>query len=186
MPPSVNWQVPQVQLTGNNVVLTINVGGFSFGNWAEISGFIIQDDDIENGTIKNPGAVIPFSAIQAVPDPDTGSSSVTVNIATQSLDPNKDVRVITRVAEVQIWPTGLQREQPEQRTSQAAQSVTIWRAGAGNPTSGPRVEYGGKPSGAGPAPTPAATVRVSGPGPKVSVKNLRPGRQYRITVDEGP
>ena len=101
MPPAVNWFVPQVQLTGNNVVLTINVGGFSFGNWAEISGYIIQDDMIGDNAIRQPGEIIPFSAIQAVPDPATGRS-ITVNIATQGLDPGRDVRVITRVAEVQI------------------------------------------------------------------------------------
>jgi hypothetical protein len=180
MPPQVNWQVPQVQLTGNNVVLTINVGGFSFGNWAEISGYIIQDDEIAGSAIQ-PGAIIPFSAIQAVPDPATGPSSVTVNIAAQGLDPGKDVRVITRVAEVQIWPTGLQRD------SQAAASVTRWQARQGNPDSDPQAQrYNPQSSAAGSAITPAATVRVSDPGPRVSVKNLRPGRQYRITVDEGP
>ena len=180
MPPSVNWQVPQVQLTGNNVVLTINVGGFSFGNWAEISGYIIQDDEMAGSAIQ-PGAIIPFSAIQAVPDPATGPSSVTVSIATQGLDPDTDIRVITRVAEVQIWPTGLQRD------SQAPVGVTRWQASQGNPGSGPKAQRYIPPSSApAPATTPAATVRVSGPDPRVSVKNLRPGRQYRITVDEGP
>jgi hypothetical protein len=181
MPPQVNWLVPQVQLTGNNVVLTINVGGFSFGNWAEISGYIIQDDVIVGNAIQQPGAIIPFSAIQAVPDPATGPSSVTVSIAAQGLNPNTDVRVITRVAEVQIWPTGLQRD------SQAAASVTRWQARQGNPDSGSQAQrYNPQSSAAGSAITPAATVRVSDPGPRVSVKNLRPGRQYRITVDEGP
>lgn len=122
MPPQVNWLVHQVQVTGNNVVLTINVGGFSSGNWVEISGFIIQDDEIVDDAIQQPGAVIPFSAIQAVPDPATGSSSVTVNIAAPGLVPDKDVKVITRVAEVQIWPTGLQKD------SQASGGVTRSRA----------------------------------------------------------
>lgn len=178
MPPSVNWQVPQIQLTGNNVVLTINVGGFSFGNWAEISGYIIQDDVMAGDAIQQPGAIIPFSAIQAVPDPATGPSSVTVSIAAQGLDPDTDVRVITRVAEVQIWPTGLQRD------SQPAAGVTRWQARPGNPASNP--QYHPQSIAPAPATTPAATVRVSGPDPRVSVKNLRPGRQYHITVDEGP
>jgi hypothetical protein len=169
MPPSVNWQVPQVQLTGNNVVLTINVGGFSFGNWAEISGYIIQDDEIAGSAIQ-PGAIIPFSAIQAVPDPATGSSSVTVNIAAQGLDPGKDVRVITRVAEVQIWPTRLQLD------SQAVQGVVRWRSRTGNLT-GAYTPSG--PTSAGNT-DPAVIVELSGQ--SISLKDLQPGVQYRITI----
>ena len=99
MPPAVNWLVPKVQIKDNHVVLTINVGGFSYGNWAEISGYIIQDDVIENDAIQKTGAFIPFSAIQAVPAPVNGVSSVTVNVAAAGLEQGKDVKVITRVAE---------------------------------------------------------------------------------------
>ena len=56
MPPAVNWLVPKVQLKDNNVVLTIEVGGFSYGNWAEISGYIIQADAIEDDAIQKTGA----------------------------------------------------------------------------------------------------------------------------------
>jgi hypothetical protein len=169
MPPQVNWQVPQVQLTGNNVVLTINVGGFSFGNWAEISGYIIQDDVIVGNAIQQPGAIIPFSAIQAVPDPATGSSSVTVNIAAQGLDPGKDVRVITRVAEVQIWPTGLQRD------LQAVQGVR-WQSRTGN------LKAAYTPVGATSAGTTDPAVIVELSGQSISLKDLQPGVQYRITI----
>src|SRR5262249_34013067 len=140
----------------------------------------IQDDVIKNDAIQQTGAIIPFSAIQAVPDPATGPSSVTVSIAAQGLNPNTDIRVITRVAEVQIWPTGLQRE------AQPTAGVTRWQAAQGTPASGPQARYHPQSSGPAPATTPPATVLVSGPGPKVSVKNLKPGTQYRITVDEGP
>jgi hypothetical protein len=174
MPPAVNWLVPQIQLTGNNVVLTINVGGFSFGNWAEISGYIIQDDVIVGNAIQQPGAIIPFSAIQAVPDPATGSSSVTVSIAAQGLDPDNEVRVITRVAEVQIWPTGLQRD------PHAAQGVVRWRSRTGNADNVPQVYRTGSPSSAGPA-DPAVIVELSGQ--SISLKDLQPGVQYRITIE---
>ena len=154
MPPQVNWLVPQVQLTANNVVLTINVGGFSFGNWAEISGDIIQDDVIVGNAIQQPGAIIPFTAIEAVPDPATGPSSVTVSIAALGWTQDTDVRVITRVAEVQIWPTGLQRD------SQAAAEggvKTRWQARQGNPDLRASRPSGITPSPARPSPatTPA-------------------------------
>ena len=175
MPPSVNWLVPKVQLTGNNVVLTINVGGFVFGNWAEISGYIIQDDVIVNNAIEESGALIPFSAIQAVPDPATGSSSVTVNIATQGLDPTKDVKVITRVAEVQIWPTGLQID-----PQAAAQGVARWQARAGSTGNVSRVYGTGSQTSAGTT-DPAVIVELSGQ--SISLKDLQPGVQYRITIE---
>ena len=186
MPPSVNWLVPQVQLTGNNVVLTINVGSFSFGNWAEVSGYIIQDDVIGDGATRQPGAIIPFSAIQAVPYPATGSSSITVNIATQGLDPGRDVRVITRVAEVQIWPTGLQLD-PQggsqvspQVSPQAPLRSARWEVRAGNTGVGYRVSYqpGGQ-TGTGTT-DPAAIVELSGQ--SISLNDLEPGRRYRITI----
>ena len=187
MPPSVNWLVPQVQLTGNNVVLTINVGSFSFGNWAEVSGYIIQDDVIGDGATRQPGAIIPFSAIQVVPYPATGSSSITVNIATQGLDPGRDVRVITRVAEVQIWPTGLQLD-PQggplvspQVSQQAAPRGARWVARAGNPGVGSRVSYqpGGQ-TGTETTDPPPAIVELSGQ--SISLKDLEPGKRYRITI----
>ena len=185
MPPAVNWFVPQVQLTGNNVVLTINVGGFSFGNWAEISGYIIQDDMIGDNAIRQPGEIIPFSAIQAVPDPATGRS-ITVNIATQGLDPGRDVRVITRVAEVQIWPTGLQLD-PQggplvspQVSPQAPLRSARWEVRAGNPGVSARAAYqqGGE-TGTGTT-DPAAIVELSGQ--SISLNDLEPGRRYRITI----
>ena len=186
MPPAVNWFVPQVQLTGNNVVLTINVGGFSFGNWAEISGYIIQDDVIGDNAIRQPGEIIPFSAIQAVPDPATGRS-ITVNIATQGLDPGRDVRVITRVAEVQIWPTGLQLD-PQggsqvspQVSPQAPLRSARWEVRAGNTGVGYRVSYqpGGQ-TGTETTDPPPAIVELSGQ--SISLKDLEPGKRYRITI----
>ena len=186
MPPAVNWLVPQVQLTGNNVVLTMNVGGFSFGNWAEISGYIIQDDVIVDGAIQQPGAVIPFSAIQAVPNPATGSSSVTVNIATDGLDPDKDVRVITRVAEVQIWPTGLQLDPrggsqvSPQASPQAAPRSARWEARAGNTGVVARAYPPGGQTSAETTDPPPAIVELSGP--SISLKDLEPGKRYRITI----
>jgi hypothetical protein len=184
----VNWLVPEVQLTGNNVVLTIRVDGFTYGNWAEISGFIIQDDVIVDGVIQQRGAFIPFSAIQEAPAPATGASLLTVNVAATGLNREKDVKVITRVAEVQIWPTVLKAAPPAQAVpgGTAVQAVpggtAVWQAREGNPDSDPRVQWSGGPPGAMPA-TPAATVQVSGVGPSISMKNLPPGRQYRITVE---
>ena len=176
MQPAVNWLVPKVQLKDNNVVLTINVGSFSYGNWAEISGFIIQDDVIENDAIQKAGAFIPFSAVQAVPAPVNGVSSVTVNVAAAGLEQGKDVKVITRVAEVQIWPTVLAATREP-----AVQGVTArWQAREGNPDSNPQVSPWGSQSSTGPT-NPAAIVQL--PDQSISVKDLQPGMQYRITVE---
>jgi len=181
MPPAVNWFVPQVQLTGNNVVLTINTGGFSFGNWAEISGYIIQDDVIRDDASRQPGAIIPFSAIQAVPDPATGRS-VTVNIATQGLDPGRDVRVITRVAEVQIWPTGLQLDPQggSQVSQQAAPRRARWEVRAGNTGVVARAYQPGSETSAETTDPPPAIVELSGQ--SLSLKDLEPGKRYSITI----
>jgi hypothetical protein len=172
----VNWLVPKVQLKDNHVVLTIEVGGFSYGNWAEISGYIVQDDVIENDAIKRTGTFIPFSAIQAVPAPVNGVSSVTVNVAAAGLEQGKDVKVITRVAEVQIWPTVLaDTKEP------AVQGVTArWQARAGNPGYNPQVQQPGSQTNAGTT-DPAAIVQLSDQ--SISVKDLQPGMQYRITVE---
>lgn len=180
----VNWFVPEVQLTGNNVVLTIKVDGFTYGNWAEISGYIIQDDEIVEGVIQQPGAFIPFSAIQAAPDPATGASTVTVSVAAAGLTPGKDVKVITRVAEIEIWPTVLQAPQPAQggTATRAVQGgTTIWQARDGNQGSGTQGQGIG-PLSAEPT-TAAATVQLPASDPSISLKDLRPGVQYRVTVE---
>jgi hypothetical protein len=176
MPPAVNWLVPKVQLKDNNVVLTIEVGGFSYGNWAEISGYIIQDDVIENDAIQKTGAFIPFSAIQAVPAPVNGVSSVTVNVAAAGLEQGKDVKVITRVAEVQIWPTVLTDIQ-----ELAVQGVTArWQARDGNPGYNPQVRQQSSQTSAGTT-DPAVIVELSSQ--SISLKDLQPGVRYRITIE---
>jgi len=105
IPPMVNPHVPKVHLKGDGSVdLIVEVAGIDPGDWAEISGYIIQDN-----TIQESGVFAPFSAIQLVPAPPQvgGTPSVTVNVPAVKLNPAADVKVITRVAEVQIWPTRL-------------------------------------------------------------------------------
>jgi hypothetical protein len=188
----VNWLVPHVDLQENgSAVLTIEVGGFTYGNWAEISGYIIQEDIMQGDAIQETGAFVPFSAIQQVPVPDpvNGTSSVTVNVATAGLTPGKDVKVITRVTEVEIWPTVLGAAtvkpavQGAPTVNPAVQGVTgAWQAKEGNPGSDLRAQqWGGQPS-AGPT-TPAAIVQLSPSDSSISLRDLRPGMQYRITVE---
>jgi hypothetical protein len=133
----VNWLVPQVDLQENgSAVLTIEVGGFTPGNWAEISGYLIQADVMQGDAIQQAGAFVPFSAIQQVPAPDKdGSSLVTVNVAAAGLTKGTDVKVLTRVTEVEIWPTVLQDTAVEPET----QGIRArWQARKGNPGSDPR------------------------------------------------
>jgi hypothetical protein len=99
VPNHVEPHVPEVQLKDDSVILTVQVVGFTTGNWAEISGYIVQN-----------GNAIPFSTIQKVsaPDPTGNASSLTVTLPPMpELTPGSDVTVITRVAEAQIWPTVL-------------------------------------------------------------------------------
>jgi hypothetical protein len=91
--------VPQVHLNDDDsVVLVVQLVGFGSGSWADISGYITQEN----------GAFAPFSALQEVPDPVNGVSSLTVNVPKMGLVPGDDVNVITRVTEVKLWPTALE------------------------------------------------------------------------------
>jgi len=104
----VNPLVPKVNLKEDgSVVLTVEVVDIAAGHWAEISGFILQDDVLEDDAIQQNGAFIPFSAIQQVPEPVNGASAVTVNVAATGLKPGVNVKVITRTTQVQAWPTVL-------------------------------------------------------------------------------
>ena len=69
------------------------------------------------------------------------------------LKPGKDVKVITRVTEVEIWPTVLGAA----TVKPAVQGVTeTWQAREGNPGSDLRAQqWGGQPS-AGPTSPPGA------------------------------
>jgi len=177
----VNWLVPKVDLHDDgSVVLNVQVGGFGYGEWAEISGYIIQEDVIQGDAIQQSGTFVPFSAIQQVPVPDpvSGDSTVMVNVATAGLKPGKDVKVLTRVAEVQCWPTVL-RSAPEAR---AVPGVTAtWQARAGYP--GATSRSTGNISGT--ASTPNVQVTASGgvSQPSVTVSGLQPGTKVSVTVE---
>jgi len=96
---NVEQYVPQVHLNDDDSVdLAVQLVGFGSSSWADISGYITQEN----------GVFAPFSAIQEVPDPVNGVSSLTVNVPKVGLVPGDDVNVITRVTEVKLWPTALQ------------------------------------------------------------------------------
>ena len=154
--------VPQVHLNDDDsVTLVIQLVGFDSGSWADISGYITQGD----------GVFAPFSAIQAVPDPDpvNGASSVTVNVPKMGLVPGKDVNVITRATEVQLWPTAL-------ATSQAAPGhQASWVAKSGTYT--PR-------TGIGQMSTSAASTAGSNSslGDSFTIGDLQNGIKFVITI----
>jgi hypothetical protein len=176
----VNWLVPHVDLQENgSAVLTVQVSDITYGSWAEISGYLIQEDTIRGDTIQEPGALVPFSAVQKVPKPVNGASSVTVNVATAGLKPGKDVKVLTRVTEVEIWPTVLGAAAIRPSVQGVAGS---WQAREGNAGSDPQAQQWPAPPGTGAA-TPAAFVELSPSDPSISLKDLRPGMQYRITIE---
>ena len=148
--------VPEVHLNDDDsVTLVIQLVGFDPGSWADISGYITQGD----------GVFAPFSAIQAVPAPVNGVSSVTVNVPKMGLVPGKDVNVITRVTEVQLWPTALV-------TSQAASGhQASWVAKSGTYT---------PPTGIGQMSTSAGSN--SSPGDSFTIGDLQNGIKFVITI----
>jgi hypothetical protein len=116
----VNWLVHKVHLNDNdNVVLIVEVGDLAAGSWAEVSGYITQES----------GAFAPFSDVQKVSFAPDGTPIVTVNVPPMGLVPGEDLRVITRVTEVQAWPTvlGAQTAEKDFRAT--------WRARDTNPDS---------------------------------------------------
>lgn len=171
MPPTVNWLVPKVHLNDNDsVVLVVEVAGFDSGNWAEISGYITQEN----------GAYAPFSAIQKPsPAPVGGTPTVTVHVPPMGLVPGEDVKVITRVAEVQIWPTVLGAGVAEQNVK------ATWQAKDNNPApASPAGQQGGLSAEVWP-PT-ALTMQGTSSGalsdPTVTVEGLPPGTKFSFTV----
>jgi hypothetical protein len=106
-----------------------------------------------------------------------------VNVAAAGLQQGKNIKAITRVVEMEIWPTVLQNV----RVPEAEQGNGIhaaWQALAGNPASSTRSQWAGPPAPGPAAPVaPPAIVELSGPGPSLSLKDLQPGRQYRITIE---
>jgi hypothetical protein len=103
----VNPYVPRVHLNNDGSVdLVVQIVGFQPGNWAEISGYIAQ----------GPGAFAPFAAIKEVPAPEQGVDFSSLNVTlppVPGLMLDEDVTVITRVAEVLIWPTALEQGNAE-------------------------------------------------------------------------
>jgi hypothetical protein len=151
----------------NSVDLQVRVVGFTPGNWAEISGYIAQGS----------GAFVPFSDIQQVPNPVNGASTVTVHVAPTGLDPSAEAMVITRVAQVQLWPTVL-------KIGQAAQGFKqTWVArsyGTGQQS------YGTGQLGSQALASPAPPEPVTGPDPSISLKDMQPGHKYKITIKVVP
>jgi hypothetical protein len=151
--------VPAVNINhDDSIILNVQVTGFTPGNWAEISGQITQST----------GTFIPFADIQKVPDPIDGRSSIMVNVPPRGLDPGVDIiSVITRVTEVQIWPTVLKIGPAQQgfKLTFLAQSY-----GAG--------QQGSQSNEA--SATPTSTGQVTGPEPPTG---LTKGTKYLFTVE---
>jgi len=172
MANSVNWLVPKVHLNDNDSVdLIIEVGDFGSGNWAEISGYITQEN----------GVYAPFSSIQKVPHAPVGSTpTVTVNVPPMGLVPGQDVKVITRVAAVQIWPTMLGAVPAEQ-----AQGIkATWEARDDASARASNV-YGDQPRAVSPT-SPPGSGPVTGPDPSISFKDMQAGYTYKITIKVVP
>jgi hypothetical protein len=168
----VNPHVSKVNVKDDgSVVLAVEVVDIGADKWAEISGYIIQQDTIRGGIIQERGAFVPFSAIQQVSNPVNGVSTVRVNVAATGLKPGDQVKVVTRAAEVQVWPTVLEAEPAEL----AEQGITAtWEA----------MDDG--PAAASPYRSPSAPVPPTSPDPSFSLRDMRIGYKYKITIEAVP
>jgi hypothetical protein len=187
---NVNPYVPQVYLNDDDsVALVVQLVGFGSGSWADISGYITQEN----------GAFAPFSALQEVPNAVDGVSSLTVNVPKMGLVPGPDVQVITRVTEVQLWPTALEAGVAESGVKASWQAKSDNSAPASNradPQDGqpgnytPPAETGQTTVSAAPAVINAPPGGPPAPGPSSSpsdvsftVKGLQNGTKFVITVE---
>lgn len=160
--------VPRISLNpDDSVALDVTIVGFDEGKWADISGYVIQNDN-----------AFPFSAIQEVPAPDsTGAASLTVTLPPmEGLTLEQDVTVITRVAEVLIWPTVLAYSSDPDSGFKAT-----WLAKSDSSTSNVQTS---QPGTAASAPQSAAAAGSSGL--SVTVVGLQEGTKYLITVEPVP
>ena len=168
----VNPHVSKVNVKDDgNVVLAVEVVDIGADKWAEISGYIIQQDTIRGGIIQERGAFVPFSAIQQVSNPVNGVSTVRVNVAATGLKPGDQVKVITRAVEVQVWPTVLEAE-PAELDEQGIKAT--WEA------------MDDVPAIADPYRSPSAAVPPTDPDPSFSLRDMRIGYKYKITIEAVP
>jgi len=141
------------------------------GKWAAISGYIIQGDVIQGNVIQERGTFVPFSAVQRVPPRENDVSLVPVNVAATGLTTGKDVKVIARTAEVQIWPTVLS----EAAVAEVSGIAATWQARNDAPGLAALSLYGSHP-----------TVPSTGTDSSISLTDMEPGYVYHITVEKRP
>ena len=171
----VDPHVAEVNLTDESVTLAVEVVGLTIGNWAEVSGYVIQA-----------GVVIPFSAVQQVlpPDPKDPPLPPGVSLVRVTLGPmpqltlGNDVMVLIRVTEAQIWPTVLgYSNQPNSGFKGR------WSAARGNPTGATGIDFSAWPRGqtgtAGQSASPATAsippLSVTVAGVQITVPPVAPG-----------
>ena len=163
----VNPYVPEVHLNDDDTVaLVVQLVGFNSGSWADISGYITQGNNV----------FAPFSALQAIPDPVGGISSLTVSVPKIGLVPGGEVNVITRVTEVKLWPTALAE-------AKAAPGVKAsWQAKGGS--SGPLAPRA-DPQGGYTQPTGPGQVTATGDS-SLAIEDLQKGIKFVITIQAQP
>jgi hypothetical protein len=175
MSNNVHPRVPAVNLKDDGSVdILVEIVGISPGNWAEISGYIIQENTAQGSSVFTP-----FSAIQPAPSPPSsgGIPTVTVNVPGLPLNPAADVKVIARVTQAQIWPTTL-------GAVAAATNVpgitATWQARNPGPVFGSNATVWG-PSSPGSVTAPAGTTSV--PSQQTFSTTGPNGARITVTVD---
>jgi len=174
MSNNVHPRVPTVHIRDDgDLVLIVEVVDIDPGKWADISGYIIQEDVIQGGVIQERGKFVPFSAIQMVPLRQNDVSFVTVNVAAAGLTTGRDVKVVARTTEAQIWPTVLSEATAVTAVSGIAATWQARNDAAATTTT----TMGGYPHGTAPA-----TVS----NPSIPLGDMQPGYEYHITIEVVP
>jgi hypothetical protein len=183
--PEAHPHVAEVHLKDDDSVeLVVEVVGFNADEWAEISGYIIQQD----------GTVTPFSAVQKAPPAPAGGGIPKVTVSLPAMDPGlapgADVTVITRMTKAQIWPT------PLAAVAAAGGFKALWQATNGEPAGVSRYgaaqksradgsTQGSVASGQVDGVQPAPTMQVNGGpgGASVTATGLRVGTRVTLTIE---
>jgi len=177
MANGVNPLVPKVNLKADGTVdVIVEVTEIDSGQWAEVSGYIIQESTTQGNPPQESRVFVPFSAIREVTQVDSGVPTVTVNVPVPTLNPEADLKVIARLAKAQIWPNWLRPGVPE-----LAQNIeATWEAQPGNPAAASRSQYSGQAVPVSPA-TSTGTTNPGSPSQSSVTVTIPNGAKVTIT-----
>jgi hypothetical protein len=127
----VNPRVDEVQQRGDNTIeIHVRTDSFEAGREVEVSGYLIQGDR----------AYAAFHGKKHIPLDANPSVVLNVQLPAMDLDPDEDLTVVTRVAEV--WPTILEKDKDSKYLGHGLKAA--WKAEypSGKDPAGPAASQG--------------------------------------------